>query len=364
MTRIVNGETHLAEVDLVIEPGSFNVLLGRTRAGKTSLLRVMAGLDHADGGTLGWGDRDVTDLGVRERDVAMVYQMFVNYPSLTVYDNIASPLRARRHLSASARDAKVREVAALLGLTPFLSRLPAELSGGQQQRTAIARALAKDASLVLLDEPLANLDYKLREELRRELRKLFDAGGATVVYATAEPDEALLLGGRTIVLDEGRVLQVGPALDVYLEPNSQRVSENFSDPQLNVIDLEVSETGRGRLGSEAELSLPAPLSSLSKGRYRAGIRANHLRLQRQSSEDLRLVATALVDEVTGSSTLVHTACGEITLTAQLPGIHRHPLGSSIELFVAPDRLLLFDLQGRRIGPLSSSSTIPAAHGTY
>jgi glycerol transport system ATP-binding protein len=349
VSRAVDGEPYLSDVQLELEPGSFNVVLGRTRAGKTTLLRTLAGLDRPDSGQLYWGERDVTRVSVQKRDVAMVYQQFVNYPSLTVYDNIASPLRVRG-CSRAEIERRVRETAARLGLLPLLQRLPAELSGGQQQRTAIARALVKGATLVLLDEPLANLDYKLREELRAELRAIFDAQGATVVYATTEPDEALRLGGRTLVLDEGRVLQAGPALAVYRRPVNQRVAQVFSDPELNVLDMEIGPTAV-RIAHEQQPSL-----HLAPGRYRIGIRANHLHLQPATPHDLCFAGTALVDEVTGSVTLLHVAYGELTLIAQLPGIQRHALGSPVRLFVSPEQLLVFDSEGR--------SQYESAHGTH
>ncbi|MFY0584152.1 ABC transporter ATP-binding protein [Cystobacter fuscus] len=231
ITRVVGGEIHLANIHLTLEPGSFHVLLGRTRTGKTSLLRLLAGLDKPTRGTVRVNGTDVTGVDVRERDVAMVYQQFVNYPSLTVYENIASPLRLAGKLDAKALDRRVRDTAAALRLEPFLQRLPAELSGGQQQRTAMARALAKDASLLLLDEPLANLDYKLREELRTEIRQLFQDRPAVVVYATTEPTEALLLGGQTVVLHEGRVLQTGPTLEVYRAPATEHVGRCSAIPR-------------------------------------------------------------------------------------------------------------------------------------
>jgi glycerol transport system ATP-binding protein len=349
VSRVVDGEPYLSDIQLELEPGSFNVLLGRTRAGKTTLLRTLAGLDRPDSGQLYWGDRDVTRVSVQQRDVAMVYQQFVNYPSLTVYDNIASPLRVRG-CSRAEIERRVRETAGRLGLLPLLQRLPAELSGGQQQRTAIARALVKGATLVLLDEPLANLDYKLREELRAELRAIFDAQGATVVYATTEPDEALRLGGRTLVLDEGRVLQAGPALAVYRRPVNQRVAQVFSDPELNVLDMEIGPTAV-RIAHEQQPSL-----HLAPGRYRIGIRANHLHLQPATPRDLCFAGTALVDEVTGSVTLLHVAYGALTLIAQLPGIQRHALGSPVRLFVSPEQLLVFDSDGR--------SQYESAHGTH
>jgi glycerol transport system ATP-binding protein len=174
VSKSVSGVTHIHPTDLRLEKGTMNVLLGPTLSGKTSLMRLMAGLDAPSTGRVFWDGRDVTGVRVQDRKVAMVYQQFINYPSMTVYDNIASPMRLMR-LDAAEIDRRVRETAELMKLTPMLSRRPLELSGGQQQRCALARALVKNAGLVLLDEPLANLDYKLREELRIEIPKIFEA---------------------------------------------------------------------------------------------------------------------------------------------------------------------------------------------
>src|SRR5689334_23552197 len=211
VTRTVDGVETIRDVSLTLEKGTLSVLLGPTLSGKTSIMRLLAGLDKPATGRLLVDGKDVTGIDVRKRSVAMVYQQFINYPSLTVYENIASPLRVQGKPRAEI-EARVAEAARLLRLEPFLKRTPLQLSGGQQQRTAMARALVKGADLVLLDEPLANLDYKLREELRTEMRQLFERRSAVVVYATTEPAEALLLGGRTAVLHEGRLLQSGPTL--------------------------------------------------------------------------------------------------------------------------------------------------------
>ena len=202
VTKRVGAETHIDDVSLTFANGTLNILLGPTLSGKTSLMRLMAGLDQPTEGSVFFDGKDVTGVPVRERAVAMVYQQFINYPNLSVYENIASPLRVARAKKAEL-DRRVREAAALMKLTPLLERKPLELSGGQQQRTALARAIVKQASLVLLDEPLANLDYKLREELREELPRIFSATGAIFVYATTEPVEALLLGGATATLSQG-----------------------------------------------------------------------------------------------------------------------------------------------------------------
>jgi len=199
VTKLVAGRTHIHPTDLTLERGTMNVLLGPTLSGKTTLMRLMAGLDVPSAGRVRWNGTDVTGMRVQDRKVAMVYQQFINYPSMTVYDNIASPLRLMGKSGAEI-DRAVRKTSDMMKLTPLLSRRPLELSGGQQQRCALARALVKDAGLVLLDEPLANLDYKLREELRAEIPKIFEESGAIFVYATTEPEEALLLGGQTATL--------------------------------------------------------------------------------------------------------------------------------------------------------------------
>jgi len=370
--RIVGGEMHLEGIDLAFEPGSFNVLLGRTRAGKTSLLRVMAGLDQPTSGAVRFDGRDVTRVDVRRRNVAMVYQQFVNYPSLTVYENIASPLRLARSLSKAEIDRRVRETAASLRIDALLDRLPAELSGGQQQRTAMARALVKDASLLLLDEPLANLDYKLREELRAEMRQIFRDRPAVIVYATTEPAEALLLGGRTAVIDEGRVAQVGPTLDVYRAPATSRVGRVFSDPQMNLWDVDVLG-GEARLSPGVAVPLEGHLSALAPGRYRFGLRAHHLRLAPAAGAEARIAARIEVEEISGSETLVHATHDRLTVTAQVEGVHRHPLGTSVDLFFSPARLFAFGDDGRLVAAAPHDTKAPArsaaapkkdAHGAH
>src|ERR1700681_2810227 len=235
--RAVDGIPAIRDVSLTLKRGTLSVLLGPTLSGKTSIMRLLAGLDKPTTGRVLVDGKDVTGLDVRQRSVAMVYQQFINYPSLSVYENIASPLRVQRRPREEI-EKKVREAARLLKLEPYLTRMPLQLSGGQQQRTAIARALVKGADLVLLDEPLANLDYKLREELRAELPRIFEASGAIFVYATTEPSEALLLGGDTLCMSEGHALQVGGTSSVYRRPDSIRVAALFSDPPLNTVAIE------------------------------------------------------------------------------------------------------------------------------
>ena len=274
VTRTVSGVRYLRDISLNLERGTLNVLLGPTLSGKTSLMRLLAGLDRPDTGRVLVDGKDVTGFDVRKRSVAMVYQQFINYPSLTVFENIASPLR----VSGQPKDSigkRVQDVAKLLKLEPYLDRTPLQLSGGQQQRTAIARALVKGADLVLLDEPLANLDYKLREELRAELPRIFEASGAIFVYATTEPTEALLLGGRTICMWEGEILQAGDTPSVYRRPQSLRVAEVFSDPPLNKVGVEKKD-GSIHYATGERAPANGLYRDLADGGYRVGFRAHQL----------------------------------------------------------------------------------------
>lgn len=332
------AQTHLYPLDLNLVPRAVTVLLGATQAGKTSLMRLMAGLDAPSAGRLLADGQDVTGKPVRERNVSMVYQQFINYPSMTVADNIASPLKLRREQGIEAR---VLELATKLHIEPFLKRLPAELSGGQQQRVALARALAKKAPLMLLDEPLVNLDYKLREELREELTQVFATGESTVVYATTEPTEALLLGGYTAVLDAGELLQYGPTAEVFRRPKSIRVARAFSDPPMNLIAGSAATLGV-TLASSVSISVPLPAGSTSS--LTIGIRASALRVHGRDG-DVALPGKVELAEISGSDTFLHveTAIGE--MVAQLTGVHVFHLGSSITLYLNPAQVYVFDAVG-------------------
>lgn len=331
------------DVSLSLEDGSMTILLGPTLAGKTTLMRLMAGLDKPTRGRVIARGVDVTDWPVRRRSVAMVYQQFVNYPSLTVYENIASPLRVAG-LAKAEIDARVTEAARLMRLDKLLRRMPSQLSGGQQQRTAIARALVKRADLVLLDEPLANLDYKLREELREELPRMFASTGAVLVYATTEPTEALLLGGSVATLSEGRVTQYGPTAKVYREPANIAAARVFSDPPLNQLLLTKS-------GSSIELpdgrTAPATgaLSRLGDGKYRLGFRAEAVAAGGSGASRLSFPGTVVVTEISGSESFIHIDVGSAVWVALSEGVHDWPAGSKIDASVDLDRAFVFDLNG-------------------
>lgn len=342
----VGAAVHLYPLDLTLVPLAVTVLLGATQSGKTTLMRVMAGLDKPSQGRVLADTVDVTGQPVRDRNVAMVYQQFINYPSMTVADNIASPLKLRKDApSRSAIRARVAELAAKLHIEPFLKRLPAELSGGQQQRVALARALAKNAPLMLLDEPLVNLDYKLREELRDELSQLFASGQSTVVYATTEPTEALLLGGYTAVLDAGELLQYGPTAEVFRRPRSLRVARAFSDPPMNLIQGRAHEEGVDLPGGvRLALALPAGPAGARDAALTVGVRAGALRVVPRGG-DLALPGLVELAEIAGSDTFVHVATPIGELVAQLTGVHVFTLGAALTLHLDPAQAYVFDAAG-------------------
>jgi glycerol transport system ATP-binding protein len=346
ITRAVDGIPTIRDVSLNLDRGTLSVLLGPTLAGKTSIMRLLAGLDKPTTGRVLVDGKDVTGVDVRKRSVAMVYQQFINYPSLSVYENIASPLRVQGK-PRSEIESRVREAAKLLKLEPYLDRMPLQLSGGQQQRTAIARALVKGADLVLLDEPLANLDYKLREELRTELPRIFEASGAIFVYATTEPSEALLLGGRTICMWQGEILQAGETAKVYRRPDTMRVAQVFSDPPLNIVGIE-KKNGSVQYAGGVQAPASGLYSSLSDGAYRVGFRAHQLEVANGIADRHAFSATVTVTEITGSESFVHLKRDGFNWVAVLQGVHEYPPGYMLDAVLDPNDLFVFDAAGRLV----------------
>lgn len=341
--KYVGQEIHLKDINLELEPGRRYVLLGRTLAGKTSLLRIMAGLDRPTNGSVVMNDVDVTGMSVRKRSVAMVYQQFINYPSLSVFKNIASPLKIAGTARAEIKR-RVQEAAKMLHIEHLLDRLPAELSGGQQQRCAIARALVKRVELLLLDEPLVNLDYKLREELREELQQIFERRESIVVYTTTEPTEALMLGGDIIVMHEGRILQTGPTAEVYLNPATTKVAEVFSDPPINFVPA-VIEDGKVRIGDGQVIPQQGRLADLEPGKYRFGMRSNRLFLKGQEGRTVRFDGTVGLSEINGSETFVHMTYENVPLVAQEVGVHQYGVGDEVSVYLDPNDFYVFGESG-------------------
>jgi glycerol transport system ATP-binding protein len=350
VTKRVGADVYIHETSLTLEPGTFNILLGTTLAGKTTLMQLMAGLDKPSSGEVWFDGRNVTGIPVQKRNVSMVYQQFINYPNFSVYDNIASPLRVAG-MAQSDIDKRVAKAADLLRLQPMLKRRPSELSGGQQQRTAIARAIVKDSDLILLDEPLANLDYKLREEMRDELPKLFAGRNCIVVYATTEPTEALLFGGNTALLFEGRVTQLGPTSTIYRRPSDLISAKVFSDPPINTarvvkkgeeITLENNVTWRSQKIARA----------VPDGNYTIGIRPHHITPVSHAKGASVIEGRVLVTELSGSESVVHFDMNGQTWVSQSHGIHPFEVGATARLFVDVEQSFFFDGDNRLIGGIA------------
>jgi glycerol transport system ATP-binding protein len=346
VVKRVGADTHIHETSVQLAEEGFNILLGTTLSGKTTLMLLMAGLEQPTAGEVWFDGQNVTGVAVQKRNVSMVYQQFINYPSFTVFENIASPLRVAR-LAQAEIDSRVHRIAELLRLTAMLQRRPAELSGGQQQRTALARALVKNAGLVLLDEPLANLDFKLREELRDELPKLFTGRRCTVVFATSDPVEALLLGGHTATLHEGRITQFGPTAQVYRRPVDLVTAQAFSNPPINIAP--VTKQGDSiRLGESVRWTADAAMRPRPDGRYTVGIRPHHIGLGANGRGGATLEGKVLIAELSGSDSVIHFAHDAMTWVSQSHGVRAIEVGATAQFHIDVGECLYFDADGKRV----------------
>ncbi len=322
------------------------MLLGETGAGKTTLIKLMAGLDAPTSGQIYFNGKDVTAVTPQRRNVSLVHQFFINYPNLTVRENIASPLRVAG-LPRAEIDRRVAETADLLHLTPMLSRRPHELSGGQQQRTALARAIVKDSDLVLLDEPLANLDYKLREEMRDQLPALFAGRGAIVVYATSEPSEALMLGGHTASIAQGRVTQFGPTLECYRAPVDLTTARVFSDPPINAAPIE-KRGGEIVLLDRVRWAASGAAAGIPDGAYTLALRPHFVTPRRDGPDQVPLNGVVQITELSGSESVAHFTVGDTTWVAQSNGVHPYRVGDSHEFYLDVSHGLYFARDGQRV----------------
>jgi glycerol transport system ATP-binding protein len=340
----VGLETFIYPTNLKLEKNTINVLLGSTLAGKTTLMQIMAGLDKPTAGEIWFNDQNVTGVKVQKRNVSMVYQQFINYPNYTVYENIASPLKITG-VDVNEIKERVGKVAELLKLSPMLDKKPNELSGGQQQRTALARALIKDSDLILLDEPLANLDFKLREELREELPKLFENRECIVVYATTEPSDALMIGGNTATILEGKIIQYGKTLDVYNNPENLTSAEVFSDPPMNI--AKVNKSGDSCSLSEANTTWKTN-KRIKDGNYTIGIRPHNVTVEKTSTNSVEIKGKVMISELSGSESLIHFKYGQSNWVSLSSGSHKINIGDEMKLYMNVDECLFFDQNNRLV----------------
>lgn len=350
VSKFNEGVQYVEDLDMTVEDGTFLAIVAPTWTGKTTLLRVIAGIQPPDKGQVIVDGVDVTGVHVRNRNIAMVYQEFINYPSFKVYENIASPLRVAG-LQQNEIDRRVKEMAEKLELTPFLDRLPQELSGGQQQRVAIARALVKDARIVLLDEPLGNLDYKLREDLRQDLKKLAQERDAIFIYATPEPIDALAMASHVAIMHDRQILQYDEMEDVYLRPNHVKSGEYFSDPPMNFFDCTISD-GHAVISSDFKIPLSALEVELTGDEYILGIRPHHIYFidgeTNQDQNGILIDAIVELSEIVGSDTTVHLRHNGLNFVALLQTFEHFDLDQKIEVMFDARQMHIFEKDTQEI----------------
>ena len=330
----------LDDISFEFKPGRIYILIGRTTSGKTSLMRTIAGLLPITSGEITMNGENLDTKPIWERDVAMVYQQFINYPNRSVLQNVEFPLLRKGIKKAEARELALASISKV-GLSEYVDRKPSQLSGGQQQRVALARSLARKSHVMLLDEPLMNLDYKLREQLREEFNDIFNAQkDAVTIYATTEPPEALILGAEILVMHEGRIIQFGSPTDVYEKPKSTTAARVISDPPMSILPISLAN-GEIRFGDGYSQPIPKHMSSFKEGHYQAGIRASDIEISQSKGES----GVITLVEVSGSETLVYvdTPAGEIVV--QMEGIHDVKVGEKISIELPGKRLFLFETSG-------------------
>ena len=335
------------ELTLDIRSGEFLVLLGPSGCGKSTLLRLIAGLETLDEGEIHIGDRRVDHLAPGQRGVAMVFQNYALYPHMTVYENLAFGLRNAQVPEPEVRE-RAEEAGRLLEIEELLERRPDQLSGGQRQRVAIARAIVKKPELFLFDEPLSNLDAALRTRTRVELAQLHQRLGATMIFVTHDQVEAMTMADRIVVLNEGRIEQIGAPMNVYHRPETRFVAEFVGSPSMNILRCRIVEGAdgyaRAQIEDGPELDTRVPMTALKDGPYELGLRPEFLRLT-DSGEDF--VGTARMVERLGERTLLHVdlANGVRVIGEDLGVSHVHP-GDSVKLKAQAEMAHLFDASGR------------------
>jgi len=333
----------LKGIDIEIEPGEFLILVGPSGCGKSTLLNMIAGLEQPSSGSIHIGAREVTHAPSRERDIAMVFQSYALYPNMNVAQNIAFGLEMRK-VPKAERAAAVARVSAMLQIEHLLDRKPGQLSGGQRQRVAMGRALARQPALFLFDEPLSNLDAKLRVEMRAEIKLLHQRTRTTTVYVTHDQVEAMTLGDRIAVMRDGLVQQFGTPDEIYGRPANRFVAEFVGSPAMNFIDAQASAAGLSAQGVALPLSA-AQAQALRDSPHRAlsyGLRPEDLAIAPDTTEDGGLPGTLRMLEPTGPETyaMVDTAIG--CLTARVPGRLSQRIGEPLRLQWQAGASHLFD----------------------
>ena len=346
-----NGFRAIHGVDTSVADGEFIVIVGPSGCGKSTLLRMVAGLETVTEGEIRIGERRVNDLEPADRNIAMVFQNYALYPHMSVFDNMAYGLRNRR-TPKDEIERRVAEASKILQLDGMLDRRPNQLSGGQRQRVAMGRAIVREPEVFLFDEPLSNLDAKLRVQMRLEIKRLQRDLGTTSLYVTHDQVEAMTLADRLVVMNAGVAEQIGTPLDVYAEPATAFVAGFIGSPAMNFLPGALTDGGRGVAldGSNQVLLLPPP-SSASRERITVGIRPEHLELVAAEAATLELTVDLV--EALGADSLVHGQLAGTTqgsaVTVRIDGARRVAVGETLSLAVAPERVHYFDTDdGRRL----------------
>ena len=345
VTKIFDDNVVLDAIDLAIKPGSLTTLLGPSGCGKTTILRLIAGLEMANGGRILMGEDDVTALSASHRDVAMVFQSYALFPHMTVGENVGYGLKVQK-VPPKERGERVEKALAEVGLAGFSGRFIDQLSGGQQQRVAVARALILEPKVMLFDEPLSNLDTKLRRSMREDIRRLQQRTGITSVYVTHDQSEALAVSDEVVVMSAGRIAQIGQPEDLYRRPDSAFVATFMGDA--NIMRARVSSSGgtvRVVLGG-AELTLSDSRKGLPQGEGKVAIRPESIRLIPVSETDVGPRGTVIATAYVGFATEYMIACDGTEVFAVVPaGAAIHAPGSEVRLVVDPVGVALFTQDG-------------------
>jgi len=337
------------DLNLQVADGEFLVLVGPSGCGKTTALRCIAGLETISDGKLSIGDQVVNDVAPKDRDIAMVFQSYALYPHMSVYDNMAFGLKLRK-MGKTDIDARVREAAGILGLDRYLDRKPKALSGGQRQRVALGRAIVREPKVFLMDEPLSNLDAKLRVQTRAEIARIHRRLGTTIVYVTHDQVEAMTMGDRIAVMKDGLLQQVGTPEQLYLHPANLFVAGFIGSPAMNFVTVKTAG-GEVMMGN-AKLSLggePARVvAAQSPGAdLTIGFRPEHLALANGASDAFRFPAVVDVVEYLGNEELIHARAEGNDIVALLPSDRKVKAGDNVELAVPLDRLFVFDPESEK-----------------
>jgi len=339
--------TAVSDLELEIQDGEFMVLVGPSGCGKTTSLRMIAGLEEISEGTLSIGDKVVNDVAPKDRDIAMVFQSYALYPHMSVRDNLAFGLKLRK-VAKTEIESRINEAAGILQLEKLLDRKPKELSGGQRQRVALGRAIVREPAVFLMDEPLSNLDAKLRVQTRAEIARLHQRLGTTMVYVTHDQVEAMTMGQRIAVMSEGLLQQVGSPQELYDNPKNRFVAGFIGSPAMNFIEVNVPGGGSTDL-SEGSFHFPLPPSYREAlqgagSKVVAGFRPEHLDLGEMAGTTATIQGTADVVEYLGNEELLHVTSDGREIVAIVDSSHRVRPGDVVQLHLPVGKLYLFNTE--------------------